>query len=87
MIGGIAINIAGQFKKKNGFDGKEYYYRTELPVRVGTVVAIPTPRGNAPLLVTRTDVPALEINPEYLHCLTEVTEFYPMTEADMDTLF
>lgn len=29
----------------------------------------------------------MEINPEYLHSLTEVTEFYPMTEADMDSLF
>lgn len=86
-MGVFAINIAGQFKKKNGFGGKEYYYRTELPVRVGSVVAIPTPRGNSPLLVTRTDVPALEIDPEYLHCLTEVTDFYPMTEADMDALF
>jgi hypothetical protein len=56
-------------------------------VRVGSVVAIPTPRGKSPLLVTRTDVPAVEIDPEYLHCLTEVTELYPMTEADMDTLF
>ena len=81
------IYITGQFKKRNGFGGKEYHYRTELPVRIGSVVAIPTPRGNSPFLVTRTDVPAMEINPEYLHSLTEVTDFYPMTEADMDSLF
>lgn len=79
--------IAGQYKKKNGFGGKEYFCRTELPVQLGSIVAIPYSGRNTPFLVTEINISPDRIPASVIDNLTEVTEFYELSEREMDELF
>lgn len=61
--------------ESNSYVGREYTYKTELPLEPFNKVICPTYQGNNRGLVVRINVPETEIDPAWSDKIKEIKEY------------
>lgn len=71
------MNVNVQFKnnRDGSFGANCYSYRTELPLKPGDIVKVPTYRGESIARVARINVADSEIDEKIFPKLREITEY------------
>ena len=69
------VSIVYYDPASNSYAGREYTYKTELPLLPYQKVIAPTAKGDKKALVTRINIPEKEINPEWADRIKEIKEY------------
>lgn len=58
------------------YGGRQYVYKTWMPLVPGDIVVAPTWKGDAPAKVFAIEIPEESISPDILPGVREITEYY-----------
>lgn len=83
----MIIQVKLRKKNKNEYGGRAYSYESELFVREGDIVVVPTAKGLTYAQVVRTNVPREELDPAWAHHLREICDIAPNEDDDIDSIF
>lgn len=70
----MLVSVIYYDEQAKGYGGKEYTYRTELPLVPYQKVICPTYKGNKKALVTQINLPESVVDPAWADKLREIKE-------------
>lgn len=66
----------------NGYGGREYTYRSDLPLKPGDLVIAPTYKGEQKAMVVASNVPESMIDPAWADKLRNIERFWTQEDSN-----